>query len=62
MVYFPPPDHTEVSLNTPIFEDFGRIRTVVQGPDDQLYFCTSNRDGRGDPRDRDDVIVRILPP
>ena len=62
MIYFSPPDHTEVSLNKPIFEDFGRIRTVVQGPDDQLYFCTSNRDGRGDPRDRDDVIVRILPP
>ena len=62
MIYFSPPDHTEVSLNTPIFEDFGRIRTVVQGPDDHLYFCTSNRDGRGDPRDRDDVIVRILPP
>lgn len=62
MIYFTPPDYTEISLNTPIFEDFGRIRTVVQGPDDFLYFCTSNRDGRGNPGERDDMIVRIIPP
>jgi glucose/arabinose dehydrogenase len=62
MIYFTPPNYTDISLNTPIFEDFGRIRTVVQGPDDYLYFCTSNRDGRGNPSERDDMIVRILPP
>jgi glucose/arabinose dehydrogenase len=40
---------------------FGRIRDVVTGPDGALYFCTSNRDGRGSPVDDDDRIVRIVP-
>ncbi len=39
---------------------FGRIRDVVQGPDGYLYFCTSNRDGRGTPKADDDRIVRIV--
>jgi len=38
---------------------FGRIRDVVVGPDDALYFLTSNRDGRGTPHTRDDKIYRI---
>ena len=38
---------------------FGRIRDVITGPDDALYFCTSNRDGRATPVDADDRIVRI---
>ena len=29
---------------------FGRLRTVVEGPDGALYVLTSNRDGRGSPR------------
>ena len=40
---------------------FGRIRDVVTGPDGYLYFCTSNRDGRGSPTSTDDRIVRIVP-
>jgi len=40
---------------------FGRIRDVVTGPDGMLYFCTSNRDGRGAPTPDDDRIVRIVP-
>ncbi len=39
---------------------FGRIRDVVEGPDGLLYFCTSNRDGRGTPNEDDDRIVRIV--
>jgi glucose/arabinose dehydrogenase len=42
--------------------EYGRLRTVVQGPDKKLYVLTSNRDGRGDPADSDDRIVRFTPP
>jgi glucose/arabinose dehydrogenase len=41
---------------------FGRLRTVVEGPRGDLYVLTSNRDGRGDPRLRDDRILRVRPP
>ena len=42
--------------------DFGRLRTVVEGPDGALYALTSNRDGRGSPRAGDDRLLRIVPP
>jgi glucose/arabinose dehydrogenase len=42
--------------------DFGRLRTVVEGPDGALYALTSNRDGRGAPREGDDHVLRIVPP
>ena len=41
---------------------FGRIRTVVEGPDRRLYLLTSNRDGRGSPVRGDDRIIRLTPP
>ncbi|MFP4373294.1 MAG: PQQ-dependent sugar dehydrogenase [Spirochaetaceae bacterium] len=40
---------------------YGRLRDAVVGPDDALYVLTSNRDGRGDPREGDDRILRITP-
>jgi glucose/arabinose dehydrogenase len=40
---------------------FGRLRDVVTGPDGYLYFCTNNRDGRGNPTAGDDRILRIVP-
>jgi glucose/arabinose dehydrogenase len=40
---------------------FGRLRDVVTGPDGYLYFCTSNRDGRGSPASDDDRIARLVP-
>lgn len=40
--------------------DFGRIREVTMGPDGNLYFATSNRDGRGSPASNDDRIFRIV--
>lgn len=40
---------------------YGRIRDVVSGPDGYLYFCTNNRDGRGNPTSDDDRIVRLVP-
>lgn len=39
----------------------GRIREVVAGSDNMLYITTSNRDGRGQPKDNDDKIIRIDP-
>ncbi|CAN5330231.1 PQQ-dependent sugar dehydrogenase [soil metagenome] len=40
---------------------FGRLRDVLAGPDGAVYLATSNRDGRGRPRDGDDRILRVEP-
>lgn len=56
-------DGTRVTLDEALFEgDFGRLRTVVEGPDGALYALTSNRDGRGSPQEGDDRVLRIVPP
>ena len=39
---------------------FGRIRTVERAPDGSLWIMTSNRDGRGRPRQGDDKVVRLV--
>ena len=55
------PDHARVESIFSLYEGtHGRIRDVVQGVDGYLYFCTSNRDGRGTPSESDDIIVKIL--
>ncbi len=41
---------------------YGRLRTVVAGPDGALWLTTSNKDGRGRPTRQDDRVIRILPP
>ncbi|HEX5618198.1 MAG TPA: PQQ-dependent sugar dehydrogenase, partial [Solirubrobacteraceae bacterium] len=48
-----------VSDETLLDGEYGRLRTVVEGPDGALYVLTSNRDGRGDPADSDDRILRV---
>jgi glucose/arabinose dehydrogenase len=40
---------------------YGRLRTVVVGPDGWLWVTTSNRDGRGTPTATDDRVVRFPP-
>jgi glucose/arabinose dehydrogenase len=50
----PPTDHLAGA--------YGRLRTVVAGPDGALWLTTSNKDGRGEPTPQDDRVIRILPP
>jgi hypothetical protein len=39
---------------------YGRLRDAAVGPDGNLYLLTSNRDGRGNPADNDDRILKIV--
>ena len=51
-----------VSRVEPLLENaYGRLRDVEEGPDGAIYFCTSNRDGRGNPTSEDDRILKIVP-
>ena len=54
-------DGKEVKEVEKIVDDVGRVRDVVSGPDGLIYFTTSNRDGRGNLRDGDDKLFRIIP-
>jgi glucose/arabinose dehydrogenase len=52
------------TVHTMFKNELGRVRHVEQGPDGDIYVCTSNRDGRASgkfPREVDDVLVRIRP-
>ncbi len=40
-------------------DDYGRLRDVTVGPDNQLWLLTNNTDGRGDPGPDDDRILRV---
>lgn len=55
-----------LNLNTKkldtLFEgEFGRIREVILGSDNALHITTSNKDGRGNPLNDDDKIIRVDP-
>lgn len=40
---------------------YGRLRSVLEGPDGDLWIVTNNTDGRGDPTEGDDRIVAFDP-
>lgn len=42
-------------------ETYGRLRAVQVGPDGYIYITTSNRDGRGTPKENDDKLIKIHP-
>lgn len=42
-----------------LYRQFGRLRDIVEGSDGNLYLLTSNRDGRGSPKDDDDRVIRL---
>jgi glucose/arabinose dehydrogenase len=55
-------DGDRVTRDEALYEgDFGRLRSVVEGPDGALYVLTNNTDGRGSPREGDDRLLRIAP-
>lgn len=39
--------------------EFGRLRDAVPGPDGELWVLTNNTDGRGDPSEGDDRLLRV---
>lgn len=39
--------------------ELGRLREAVVGPDNSIYITTSNQDGRGNPHEDDDKILKI---
>lgn len=51
-----------VRLNRYLEGEYGRLRTVKQGPDGALYVLTSNRDGRGSPAPGDDRVLKVTIP
>jgi glucose/arabinose dehydrogenase len=58
------PVSTSGAVGSPLAElqnQFGRLRTVMRGPDGWLWVATSNRDGRGTPVADDDRILRFPP-
>ena len=53
-------DPRKVVLRERLFyREFGRLRDVAEGPDGNLYLLTSNRDGRGSPKDNDDRVIKL---
>lgn len=40
-------------------DEYGRLRTIKEGPGGALYIMTSNRDGRGEVRSGDDKIIKV---
>ncbi len=59
-VYTVPLDGEDVGEPTAwLDEEYGRIRTIAVAPDDSLWVTTSNTDGRRDPNEGDDRILRV---
>ena len=51
--------HKAVLRERLFYRQFGRLRDVAEGPDGSLYLLTSNRDGRGSPKEDDDRVIRL---
>ena len=42
-----------------LYQQYGRLRNVAEGPDGKIYIAVSNQDGRGDPLSQDDRIISM---
>jgi glucose/arabinose dehydrogenase len=51
-----------LTLLTNFKNQYGRLRAVIVGPDENIYIVTSNTDGRGDKKAGDDKIIKIILP
>lgn len=60
VVLEPPGFRTATSQQVLFQGRFGRLRAVALSPDGDLYFTTSNRDGRGRPFQGDDKLLRLV--
>jgi glucose/arabinose dehydrogenase len=49
------------SVEKMLVGEYGRLRDVLVGPSGEIYVATSNRDGRGSPKDGDDRILKLTP-
>jgi len=54
-------DVNNITLKQHFSNRFGRLRDIILGPDNMLYIMTSNLDGRGNPKPKDDKILKIDP-
>jgi glucose/arabinose dehydrogenase len=55
----PVPDGVAGEPDDAAVGQFGRLRTVEVAPDGSLWVLTSNTDGRGNPREGDDRVLRV---
>lgn len=56
------PEGTGVeNTQTHLWNQFGRLREVIQAKDGSIYLSTNNKDGRGTPSGNDDRIIQLVP-
>jgi glucose/arabinose dehydrogenase len=48
-----------MNIESELWNEYGRLREVVQAADGSIYLTTNNRDGRGSPARNDDRIIRL---
>lgn len=60
-VAFNPEGTAVTGLQSHLWNEYGRLREVIQAKDGSIYLATNNRDGRGMPVPADDRILKLTP-